>query len=129
MATHLSEDTLSELRTQLETRRRDLKEEIRQELLASDKPDYQELAGTVHDTGEEAVAELIADMNLAFADRHVQELHEIEGALQRMQNGTYGYCMDCSEAINPQRLAVWPTARRCRDCQEIYEQRSAIQQG
>lgn len=129
MAVELSRKVLEACRERLEARHRELKEEIRQALLTSDKPQYQELAGSVHDTGDQAIADVIADLNLAFADRQVKEIQEIEAALQRMQRGLYGFCADCGELIDPRRLEAYPTARRCRDCQELHEQRSAPHSG
>jgi RNA polymerase-binding transcription factor DksA len=38
---------------------------------------------------------------------------EVEGALERLEGGTYGLCEACGEAIDDQRLAAAPTSRTC----------------
>jgi len=45
-----------------------------------------------------------------------QEIVALQAALKRLQNDDYGYCMDCGEDIDPARLALAPTARKCLDC-------------
>ncbi len=50
-------------------------------------------------------------------DRESQaELQLIEKALQRIEEGHYGRCIECGEAINVERLKAVPTADRCIDC-------------
>jgi len=96
-------------------------EEIRGELLRSDNERYIELAGSVHDAAEESVADLLSDVGLQSVDRLVQEAQDIEAALLRIANGSYGVCTDCGEPIGYQRLSVYLTAKRCQPCQQRYE--------
>src|SRR5271157_548014 len=56
------------------------------------------------------------DMNL---------LREISGALQRIDGGTYGVCMECEEPISSKRLDAVPWARYCVSCQERIAARIA----
>lgn len=48
---------------------------------------------------------------------------EIESALVRMREGTYGNCAGCGKEIGLQRLQVIPWAQFCIPCQEESEQR------
>lgn len=41
---------------------------------------------------------------------------EIDAALARLDDGTYGTCEDCARPITPGRLQARPTARTCIDC-------------
>jgi RNA polymerase-binding transcription factor DksA len=41
---------------------------------------------------------------------------ELRGALQRIEDGHYGLCCECGEAIHPERLEALPEARLCIDC-------------
>jgi DnaK suppressor protein len=43
-------------------------------------------------------------------------------ALQRLQAGTFGQCLNCHEEINQKRLDAVPWTRHCRECQEKFEQ-------
>ncbi len=110
-----------ELRNQLVTRREQLRGEISAALRGSGSADYATLAGRVHGLGEESLSDLLTDVRLAGIARDVQEVRDIEAALQRRQAGTYGVCADCGKLISLARLRVYPTAKRCRPCQEIRE--------
>ena len=44
------------------------------------------------------------------------EIHQIEAALKRISEGTYGTCTKCGEPIDPRRLKVLPTAATCISC-------------
>jgi DnaK suppressor protein len=51
-------------------------------------------------------------------DRMASEtLTEIEAALARLDDGSYGECVDCGEQINSERLEALPAAARCVNCQ------------
>jgi DnaK suppressor protein len=52
----------------------------------------------------------------ALIDQTKEQLAEIGGALERIENGTYGSCERCSGPISPERLAARPTAVRCIAC-------------
>lgn len=121
MASGLTEKQLSLLKQKLHTRFAELKETVKQELIRSDDERYLELAGRVHDTGDEAVADLLADINLAVIDQHVKEIQDIEGALLRLGDQSYGVCTDCEADIGYKRLHAYPTAKRCFSCQAKYE--------
>lgn len=57
-------------------------------------------------------------MALESARRRQQQMAKIEGALQRIAAGEYGYCFVCGEAIDMQRLCIDPTSTRCMGCAE-----------
>ncbi len=121
----LTDAQRQEFERQLKARYRELREEIRQELLRSDDEHFVELAGRVHDPEEEALADLLVDLNLATIDLHIRELREIDAALIRLYQGTYGICEDCEQPIGLARLRANPTARRCLQCQTVYERTHA----
>lgn len=49
------------------------------------------------------------------------EAEQVEAALRRLDEGTYGDCADCGEPIGWQRLKVLPAASRCTRCQAARE--------
>ncbi|MCI0668693.1 MAG: TraR/DksA family transcriptional regulator [Methylococcaceae bacterium] len=125
MPSELTEIQLSELGKQLEMDFQRLREEIRQELLASDNEQYIEVAGQVHDREEESVADLLVDVNLAVIDKHIRAVEDTEAALVRLKRGEYGTCPDCGGDIPYERLKAYPVAKRCQQCQTRYEQTHA----
>lgn len=48
-------------------------------------------------------------------------LEEVNGALSRLEKGTYGVCQNCKRMIDADRLAVKPTALLCLSCEEKKE--------
>jgi RNA polymerase-binding transcription factor DksA len=52
----------------------------------------------------------------AFA-RATEHLEEVDAALRRVDDGTYGSCETCQRAIPLERLEIVPAAARCVDCQ------------
>lgn len=128
MDTELTGEQRDHLRTQLQQRRDELLEEVRGELMASDNEHFQDLAGRVHDAGEASVADLLSDLNLAIIDQHIEQLREIEQALERIAMGSYGVCVDCGRPIGYERLKAYPMASRCLEHQEQYEKTHAGEQ-
>ena len=55
-------------------------------------------------------------------------LREISDALQRIDQGTYGVCLECEEPISVKRLDAVPWARYCVTCQEQIAARVALGQ-
>ena len=53
-------------------------------------------------------------------------LREISDALQRIEQGTYGVCLECEEPISVKRLEAVPWARYCVTCQEQIAARIAL---
>lgn len=103
-----------------------LRDEIRNTLLRADAESYADIAGEVHDLEDESLADLLTDVNHAEVARDVEEVRDIEAALQRLAAGTYGICMRCDSPIERGRLEAYPTAKRCLPCQQLHE-RSRLQ--
>jgi DnaK suppressor protein len=58
-------------------------------------------------------------MSMSTNDR--QLLESIDGALSRIEQGTYGKCIHCGEPILDKRLDAVPWARHCLRCQDLNE--------
>ena len=50
-----------------------------------------------------------------------ERLREVDHALERMDEGTYGICERCGKPINPERLEALPSATFCIDCKAIVD--------
>ena len=127
MSDLLSIEERSALQRTLRQRFAALAEEVRQDLLKSDDDRAAMLADRVRDVGDESMADLIVDLDLADTDRDLQELKDVEAALTRMHLGTFGTCLDCGGPIRVERLAAYPTAKRCQPCQAMHEKTYAQQ--
>jgi RNA polymerase-binding protein DksA len=112
---------MQRLTTALDQRFRLLREEVLAELERAGETQYLELAGGVHDTADESMADLLSDLNAASVHRQVSEMRDIEVALRRMREGEYGACEECGAEIGFDRLSACPTALRCIGCQTHRE--------
>ena len=61
------------------------------------------------------------ELMFSLSDSERQRLLQIEDALRRMDEGSYGRCANCGGPINPRRLEAVPWTRFCIDCQELVE--------
>jgi RNA polymerase-binding protein DksA len=57
--------------------------------------------------------------DLALRDRNEHQLIAVDAALARIDDGTFGTCARCGNAIAPERLDALPWASHCIDCQRI----------
>jgi DnaK suppressor protein len=119
--TRLTLEQRSDIEQRLRSRRSELLSEIRTALVESGDQTWAELAGRVHDSADEAVADVLADVNAARIDREVTELRETESALERLAGPAYGSCADCDGQIPVARLMAQPAALRCMVCQTRVE--------
>ncbi|MGL4527353.1 MAG: RNA polymerase-binding protein DksA [Aestuariivirga sp.] len=75
------------------------------------------------DPTDRASAEEEHTLELRVRDRERKLLKKIEQALQRIENGSYGWCEESGEPIGIARLLARPTASLCLEAQERHEQR------
>jgi DnaK suppressor protein len=61
------------------------------------------------------------DLAIRNVDRESNLLRDVKDALRRIQDGDFGTCLECEEAISPKRLAAVPWAARCIQCQEAVD--------
>jgi len=76
------------------------------------------------DTDDDAAAEAQRSMDIAQLSHTTAELAEIDAALSRVADGSYGWCIDCGGPIGRPRLLVHPMAVRCAPCQSRREKRA-----
>ena len=111
----------SALTKQLEERRRVLRSELAAKLETQDNPALLGLRNRMEETDDWAVADLETALDVAEVSRDAGELREVQAALLRVKDGTYGECVDCGIDIPYARLQANPSASRCIACQERLE--------
>lgn len=106
------------LKKRLEEQRVRLRGDITQLTIGGqDHPGYSNhMADDASDVFEQA-------KNLALRQTLERQLEQVEEALERFERGTYGYCLDCGEKIDPARLKAIPSASLCIDCMQRRERR------
>jgi DnaK suppressor protein len=72
---------------------------------------------------ETATATLDREIDYTLEENSEHVLAEIDAALQRIQEGTFGKCVNCGKEIAEERLAALPWATLCIDCRRLEERR------
>ena len=121
MPIKMTPQLMHDLKRKLQTERKRLLDEAKEELIRWGEHPLAELMGEAPDAGDESVATMVTDLDHALVERHVEEIRDIDAALQRITKRHYGRCVDCDEDIEPARLLAFPTAKRCVDCQSLHE--------
>ena len=116
-AAEVPQDRYQALRERLEKQRAEIINMYKQDLRAG-----QESA----DDGTEDIVDRAnnaynRELMFSLSDNERATLLQIENALRRMDDGTYGRCSNCGQTINILRLEAVPWARFCIDCQELAE--------
>jgi DnaK suppressor protein len=87
----------------------------------------EELPGAIRDNSRFAdeVDEIQANENreISFATREklVERVNRLRAALDRLNDGEYGVCVECAEQISPARLHAVPEVQTCVRCQDRIE--------
>ena len=110
---------------------RELLEEERQRVLDAIEYLQKENPGSIEDeTDDETTDNHIAETATVTVDREIDYTLEensenvllsIDGALERIQAGSYGTCLNCGKPIAEDRLAAIPWATHCIDCKRLEE--------
>lgn len=75
----------------------------------------------VKDTVDLSVQDVNKELALRLGERESQMVADIDQALLRIQEGSYGTCARCGKVIDERRLEALPTARYDANCQAIIE--------
>ncbi|HEY0339149.1 MAG TPA: hypothetical protein VGC70_17530, partial [Burkholderiales bacterium] len=94
----LTNDQVQQLKQKLLDRQRVLVAEVRAKREKAAEGNEDAIA-SVGDAGDESVLRMATDLDLQEAGRDVQELNDIDAALRRMDDDTYGTCDECGQDI------------------------------
>jgi RNA polymerase-binding transcription factor len=84
--------------------------------------EVEEAAGTADNhPGENASATLGREIDYTLGENSGEVLSQIDAALARLDEGTYGTCAHCGTEIAPERLDAYPWASLCIDCKREAE--------
>ena len=113
---------LNTFQQQLQQQRQELTDQLRR--LRGGEVDRSAASAEHFSHVEDSRAQVATERELEFAmDEHESAaIRVIDLALQRIESGAYGDCMDCGIGIPLERLEASPQALRCIGCQEKWEQ-------
>ena len=111
-----------ELRAMLLERRMGILKSFDEEIAAPQEEDL--MSVVVGDMADLAQGLSENDMFFRLAEVESRELSQIDKALKKIHEGTYGVCESCRENISPARLKALPFANKCIRCQEEEERQN-----
>lgn len=116
---------LEERKTEIESNVAYMADEIRS--IGIDQDDENgSLGNHIADDGSNVTE---AERLVTISDDFQQLLGQINGALARMEEGTFGTCLRCGKPIGEDRLEAFPYVAYCIDCQSIIEREQALRAG
>jgi DnaK suppressor protein len=84
------------------------------------------VSGQAPDFTDQATFESDMDLNIHMRERENKLLFKIKEALERIENGTYGVCEICGEAISETRLKARPVTTVCITCKQNQENQERL---
>lgn len=115
---YMSRDQLDHFRGILSNWKRDLMEEVDRTM-----SHMKDEAANPPDPNDRATLESEFALELRTRDRERKLIRKIEEALNRIDDGSYGYCIETGEPIGVKRLEARPVATLCIEAQERRERR------
>jgi len=94
------------------------------EKLAAEKEEKTSYIKEPGDDADESAALREQELSLVFSDRDRRKIMDINDALKRISDGSYGICEECGEEIPIGRLEIMPFAKYCIECKERVERKN-----
>lgn len=113
--------------TQWQSEMREALAAQRQRLLAVVQTTQAQMAqksGDLADVSDRASEGFEDELDMGLMAIEAAQLDDIEAAIRRIDDGSYGICATCAKAIPRKRLEVLPFARRCLTCEGENERRA-----
>ena len=101
----------------------DLKHISDDTLRKSQKEASGDISGYTYHMADVATDNYDREFSLGLASNERKSLYELDDALKRIEEGTFGICDDCKSSITKIRLKAVPSARLCIKCQQKREKK------
>ncbi len=116
----MNETKLASFRTKLEEIRFAITGEVQEKY----KSPKDHLTEQVADIADDAVQSYDRQLMMRLGEKEFGKLRLVEEAIEKLDRGQYGICLECEELISEERLTVIPFASHCVDCLEIIEKKN-----
>jgi RNA polymerase-binding transcription factor DksA len=121
----LTSSDLDELESRLRSERATVIEAIRTRLSGRDEDEQRVLVNYFAEGDSRAIAEQLADTDIAMLRQELAQLAAIDAAMKRMDFGAGGLCTVCGKPIPLPRLRASPAVQTCLECQQHLEAEAA----
>ena len=95
--------------------------ELSDELAKARSAEVETTEESTQDIADKAVSSYTREFLYSLTDGERTVLLQIDEALNRVDDGTYGSCVNCGAPISEKRLVAVPWTPHCVDCQELAE--------
>ena len=121
----IDKETIEKIKKELMDRKTQIIKDLND--ISSDTEDTKDLEVKFPDFGDKTDenAQEIGEYSTNLATKSVLDstLRDIDGALERIEKGTYGVCKYCKKQINKKRLLARPVASACVECKTKLQSR------
>jgi len=107
------------LRSRLDSEHKRITEELKQLLASAPTGDDRREGSPFGKREEEATESFELEKRLALEKQIRDRLAEVEHALRKFEDGTYGLCDKCGQRIDPARMEALPEASLCLNCKAL----------
>ena len=97
------------------------KSSLSQEIAKTRSAEEETTEESTQDIADKAVSSYTREFLYSLADGERGTLLQIDEALARIDEGSYGFCTNCGQPMAEKRLTAVPWAPYCVDCQELAE--------
>jgi DnaK suppressor protein len=112
------------IRAALTERRDDLRAEYQQTVNEINELQRDRLTDSAgDDQADTGTKTFEREQEITLANSILERITQVERALERLDEGHYGWCERCGNAIPVERLAAFPSATLCVSCKQLEERR------
>ena len=116
----MNETKIASFRTKLEEIRFAIVGEVQEKY----KSPQDRLTEQVANIADDAVQSYERQLMMGLGEKEFEKLRLVEEAIEKLDEGQYGICLECEELISEERLTVIPFASHCVDCLRIIEKKN-----
>jgi RNA polymerase-binding protein DksA len=115
---------VEEIRSALHERLGELREEYDQTVTDITEAQRDRLTDSAgDDQADTGTKTFEREQEISLANNILERINQVERALERVDEGHYGWCERCGNAIPVERLAAFPSATLCVSCKQLEERR------
>ena len=97
------------------------REELLERVKAARDSEKESTGKEAPDLGDRALSTVIRDLSYQLTAGERDIVRRVDLALDRIESGEFGVCVECEKKVQLGRLDAVPWARHCIDCQELHD--------
>jgi len=127
--TRLTKEQIEEIKDLLVERKGIIERDLKKVFSRYLEDDAEETTVVNVANDDESRVDVGKELSFQVMSRRTDELKKINEAIGRLEDGSYGVCEECGNAIRFERLKAMPFAQLCRNCQQDSERKEKEREG